>query len=122
MSSELTLNVSGVYEDADGVTASLEVSNLIRTLTTKKPLKTKQTVGIAEEALVLGDIVTRGWCILVNRDVTNYVNVKVATGGAIFAQLFPGEFCALRLGSGAQSPFVIAAVAECEIEILLCAV
>lgn len=120
MANELTISASIDYADDVDVEASASISELIRTLTTKKVLKTKQTVGITEEALILGDISTRAWCMLINRDPTNFINVKVATSGAIFAKLLAGEFCLLRLGSGAQSPFVIADTAICELEILLC--
>lgn len=122
MALELSMSGTASYEDAVGITASIDIPNILRTLSTKKVLHTKQSVGIVEEALVLGDIVTRGECILVNRDPTNFVNVKVATSGAIFAKLLPGGWCKLQLGSGAQSPYLIADTAECEIEIFLCAV
>lgn len=122
MANELTLTATAAYEDAFGVTASIVVPSLFVTLSQKKPLHTKQTVGTSEEALIVGDITTRRLCVLVNRDETNIVNVKVGTGGAIFATLDPNgiNWCIVPLGSGAQSPFVIALVAECELEILIC--
>jgi hypothetical protein len=57
-----------------------------------------------------------GWVLVVNRDLTNFVSVKTGTGGVIFAKLLPREFCLLRLGSGAQAPWVIADTAPCKIE------
>jgi hypothetical protein len=120
MANELTISASLEYSDDVDVEASASITELLRTLTTKKVLKTKQSVGTSEEALIIGDISTRAWCMLINRDPTNFINVKVATGGAIFAKLLAGEFCLLRLGSGAQSPFVIADTASCELEIVIC--
>lgn len=119
MANELSLSGTASYEDTFGVTAAIDIPALTVTLSTKKVLHTKQSVGTSEEALVLGDVASRGYCVLINRDDVNFVNVKVATSGAIFAKLLPGEWCILRLGSGAQSPFVIADTAECELEILL---
>jgi hypothetical protein len=123
MAQELSLAGSASYEDAFGVTAEIDIPSLTVTLSTKKVLHTKQTVGITEEALVLGDITTPCLLVLVNRDETNYVSVKVATSGAIFAKLNPDNvyWCIVPLGSGAQAPFVIANSAECELEIFLCA-
>jgi len=120
MSNELTLNCSLEYEDADGMTLSSEIVALLRTLTTDKAVKFKQSVGTSEEALVLGDIATRAWCLLINRDSTNYIEVKTGTSGTVFAKLLAGEFCFLRLGSGAQSPYVTANTASCELEGIIC--
>jgi hypothetical protein len=122
MANELRLNCSGVYEDTDGQSVSLEVSNLLRTLTTKKVLRTKQTVGIVEEPLVLGDIAVRGWLILVNTDLTNYVFLKTGAGGLRVNQLFPGEPYMARLGPDMQAPYVIAITDPCEVDVFLCAV
>lgn len=122
MAQELAMSATVAYEDAFGVTATIDIPDILRTLSTKKVLHTKQSVGTSEEALALGDISTRGVLVLINRDETNFVNVKVATGGAIFAKLLPEGWCIVPLGSGAQSPYAIADTAECEVEIFLCAV
>ncbi len=122
MASELSLSASVSYEDAFGVSAAIDLPALVLTLTTKKVFQTKQTVGFSvEEALLIGDIATLGYLVIVNRDETNFVNVKVATSGAIFAKLLPGRWCIVPLGSGAQAPYVIADTASCDIEIFLCA-
>lgn len=122
MASELTLSGVASYEDSLGVTAEIAIPALSVTLGTKKVLHTKQSVGLTQEALVLGDITAPCLLVLVNRDETNFVNVKVATGGAIFACLDPDNvsWCIVPLGSGAQAPFVIADTASCDVEIFLC--
>lgn len=79
----------------------------------------QQTVGTSEEPLVLGDVAAPGWCIIINRGLTHFVSVKTGTGGVIFAKLLPGEFCLLRLGSGAQAPYVIADTITSKIEVFL---
>ncbi len=123
MAQELSLGATATYEDAFGVTAEIDIPSLLVTLGTKKVLHTIQSVGLAQEALVLGDITTPCLLVLVNRDDTNFVNVKVATGGAIFATLDPDNvyWCIVPLGSGAQAPFAIADTAQCDVEIFLCA-
>lgn len=121
MSRELTISGSLAYADSDSADLSLAVTNLIVNVTTKVYAKYKQSIGFAAaEALILGEVVTPTWIIVVNRDATNYVNLTVATGGAIFAHLLAGWFAILPLGSGAQAPFAQANTAACLVEVLLC--
>ncbi len=123
MANELTISAPAVsYEDTFGVLASIDIPALSITLSTKKVVQTKQTVGTSEEPLIIGDVVSLGYCVIINRDDTNFVNVKVGTGGAIFSKLLPGRWLIVPLGSGAQAPYVIADTATCDIEIFLCAV
>lgn len=122
MSLELTLNATLAYEDSTDGETSLQVTDKQVTLTTVKYTQLRQSIGITEEALVLGEVTSLGWIMVINRDLSNFVNLKVATSGAIFAKLFPGEFCFLRLGSGAQAPFLIADTAPCVVEFLLISV
>lgn len=123
MAQELTLTATASYEDTFGVSASIDIPTLLVTLATKKILHTKQSVGITQEALVLGDITAPCLLVLINRDDTHYVEVKVATSGAIMAKLDPNNipWMIVPLGSGAQAPFAIANTAECDVEIFLCA-
>jgi hypothetical protein len=128
MANELTIGLNAAYEDSVGIKAAINgLDELIISLATAKVHHTKQNVATSEEAVGLGDISSRGLMILINRDPTNYIEVKVATGGAIFAKLFNAgstdgiNWCVVHLGSGAQSPFVIANTGACEMEIFLLA-
>ena len=76
----------------------------------------KMNVGTSEEAVALGEATAPGWAIFINRDTTNFIELRVATGGAKFAKLKAGECCLLRLGSGAQVPYAIADTAACQME------
>lgn len=117
MSRELTLGASLAYSDSDGTEASLTLAQIFANVTTKALQQFKLSVPITEIAVPLPDNPgSLGWLILVNRDATNFVNVRVGTGAAIFAQLLAGEFCILRLGSGAQAPYLIADTAPCNVE------
>jgi hypothetical protein len=125
LANEVTGSFSIGYDD--GVQERvLAVSSRIFTSTGKRVSTLVQSVGTSEEAAALGDIANVGAFAIVNLDDTNYVNVKVATGGAIFARLDPdvdadgkgGFVCGSRLGSGAQVPFLIADTAACKVAIL----
>ena len=57
-----------------------------------------QNIGTTTEAIVLGDVTTIGYLMLINLDATNFVSVGLATPvttgpGNAFAKLLPGEFC-----------------------------
>lgn len=121
MANELTLSASVAYADNEGADESLSVSDLLATVSAKRYTKLKQNVGTAEEAVVLGEVTAPGWAMFINRDSSNFINLKVATSGAVFAKLKPGEFALLRLGSGAQTPFAQADTAACQLETILTA-
>ncbi len=77
-----------------------------------------QLIGTAEEAIQLGsDIGTNGWFMAINRDTTNIIQIRAATGVAGLCQLLPGEPCLFRLMAAA--PYAIALVASCQLEYLL---
>lgn len=117
MANELTINANLTYEDSEGTSLpALAIANLLASLATKKFIWAKQNIGTSEEAISLGEVTSPGWAFFVNRDETNFINLKVATGGAIFAKIKPGEVALLRLGSGAQAPYAIADTAACQLE------
>lgn len=119
MANEITVNASLAYEDSEDADELFSLTDLLASVASKKYIKHKQNIGTSEEAITLGEVTTPGWAIFINRDETNFINLKVATGGAIFAKLKPGEIALLRLGSGAQAPYAIADTAACQLEFFL---
>lgn len=122
MANEITINGSIAYSDSEDTDLGpLSIVDLLKTASTKKAAWLKQNIGTSEAALNLAGITAPGYVIIVNRDTTNYVDVKVATSGAIFARLDPNNgFCIVKLGSGSQAPYLIANTAACQVEYLLC--
>lgn len=119
MANEITVNASLAYSDDESADLTLSIVDLLATISTKKFAWNKQNIGTAEEAINLGEATSPGWAIFINRDATNFISLKVGTGGAIFAKLKPGEPALLRLGSGAQVPYAIADTAACQLEYLI---
>lgn len=119
MADELTIDVSMAY--ADTVKSdSLSVEDVLTSISSKKPAHYTQNVGTSEEALILADVGTLGYVLLVNRDTTNFVNVKTATSGTVFAKLLPNNGMALfHFGSGVTAPFVQADTGACDVEVFL---
>jgi hypothetical protein len=119
MSNELTLSGTLAYADDEDADLSLAVTSLLVTVSAKKFTWAKQSIGTSEEAVNLGEVTAPGWFVAINRDLSNFLELRVATGGAKFCKLKPGEFCLLRLGSGAQVPFAIADTAAVQLEYAL---
>lgn len=78
----------------------------------------RQTIGTSAEAVTIpSDIGTAGWCHVRNRDATNYVTLRIGSGGSDFAKLLAGESALFRLAS--SSLYALANTAACEIEYLI---
>ncbi len=68
-----------------------------------------------------GTTAALAYYLLVNRDPTNTVDVKAATGGAIIARLQPnGGFMMGQWGaSGVTAPYARANTANCEVDVYI---
>lgn len=76
-----------------------------------------QTIATTEEALNKGDITTIGWVFITNKDTTNYVTYRAATGGADCVKIKAGETVSFRAAS--NTPYMIANTASVEIDYVL---
>lgn len=77
------------------------------------------TVSTSAAIIPLGALASIGWCIFKNNDATNYVQLKTATGGTVFAQLQPGEIALFRFDPTVTAPAWVAHTASCEVEYLM---
>lgn len=126
MAGEVISSMSIAYNDTLQ-SASVAVAGRLLTSAGKRVTKLEQNVAITEGAVQMGQITAPGAFALVNLDPVNYIDVKVGTGGAIFARLKPdllgngtgGWVAGDALGSGAQAPFVIANVAPCRMAVII---
>jgi hypothetical protein len=73
-----------------------------------------QTVGTSAEALDIGDITACGFVLIVNRDATNYVTLRMGEAGADVVKLKAGEFALFRLAG--NTPYAIADTESCVVE------
>lgn len=121
MANEITLNASVAYEDSEDTEESLEIAALLKSVATKKVIKIKQAIPTSEVAINLGGIAAPGYTIIVNRDLTNYVSFRRASGETEAFRLDPiNGFLIGKLGSGSQVPYLIANTAACQVEFLIC--
>lgn len=77
-----------------------------------------QSVGTAEEAILMGDVAAGGYMYVQNMDPTNFVSLRQATGAANFIKLLAGEWAIFRLSADATAPFAIADTAACNVRFL----
>lgn len=127
MAGTIKLNASVEITPEIGNTLSLGVVDRIRSLTADGWLHHVQQIGTSEEAITLGDVTDIREAMFINLDPTNYIELRVATGGAKFARLDPdtnqdgtGGFALLsRMGAGAQVPYAIADTGACNMLVLL---
>lgn len=83
-------------------------------------LETQQTVGITEEALLLGDVpAANAYYWIRNKDATNPVDLKPAAGGTVTTRIGAGRVALGQFGPSVSAPFVIAITAPVEIDIRL---
>lgn len=127
MADEISINATLAYEDSEGTTVSLDVADAQFNVSTKKTLRLKQAIPITEVAINLGGISAPGYAFFINRDTTNYIELKTGTGGDVFARLDPdtdgngkGGVAMLKLGADAQAPFAIANTSPCQLDVLIC--
>ena len=119
MANELTLTASLDYEDSEGSEDSLQITDLLVSVTTKKFVHVKQNIGTSEEALVLGEVTSLGYAIFKNRDATNFVSIRAGTGGTLIIKLLAGEVAMFRFGSGVTAPYAIADTSACQLEYVI---
>lgn len=120
MSNELTLSGTMEYADSESADTTLQVAAKLASVSTKLYVQDKMSVTTSEVAIPLGSVSSLGWGFFINRDPTNYIELRVGTGGTKFAKLMPGEFAFFRFGSGITAPYAIANSAACQMEYLIC--
>ena len=123
MANELTLNGSLAYEDSEDADELLSVVDKVVNVTTKKYVKAKQSIGTSEEAIGLGELsAPLGWALFINRDTTNYLEIRSGSGASNdVIRLNAGEFALFRFGSDVTAPYAIANTAACVLEYMIVA-
>lgn len=118
MADELTLSASLAYSKS-GETLRTAITGLQRDVTGTEHAKYVQLIGTSEEALILTDIGTPGYCLLRNLDETNYVSIRSGTAAANCIELLPGDFALFRFARTATAPFALANTSACRVEITI---
>lgn len=120
MANELTVNASLKFVKGSTSLFFQLLDDLV-TVSGDRFVWQRQSVGTSEEAIGLGDIATGGYFLAINRDTTNFVSIRQATGGTNFIRMNAGEGCVFRIHASSAAPYWIADTAACEVEYLLIA-
>lgn len=119
MANEITLTATLAYDDSELTDILLSAEDIVRSVSTKVYTKNKHNVGTTEEAMELGTVTSLGWCMIVNRDATNFVSVLAATAGTNIIRVPPLSPALFHFGSGVTAPYLIANTAACQVEYLI---
>ena len=121
MANELTMSGSLAYEDANGASAVIDKLAAQVSLTTTKFTRAQISVGTTEEAIPLGEVTSLGWAMFVNRDATNYVEIRSASGAGNDIIKVPAGKSAgpFHFGSDVTAPYIIANTAACLVDYLI---
>lgn len=123
MANELTLTGSLAYEDAELADIVLAITAKKANVSTKKFIHAKQSIGTSEEAIGLGEVTSLGYAVFVNRDSTNYLEVRLASGASNdHIKVSPGLFAIFQFGSDVTAPYAIANTAAVQLEYLIVSV
>jgi hypothetical protein len=118
MARELTINFSMAFNKS-GLSTSMQSGTQQLTVSGSDYARETMTVPTSITALPLGSIATPGYCMLTNKDATNFVEVYTAVAGAACIKLKAGEWAAFRFAGAA--PAVKANTAPVKIDYLLIA-
>jgi hypothetical protein len=110
MANEITITLQTLLRNG-GLSDNHSSGSIAVDQASAKVLRNVQTIGTVQEALVLGDITTPGYCVFINLDITNFVEIGVT--GSMFLKLKPGEQAICRLTTTA--PFAKADTASVEL-------
>lgn len=119
MSTPIAVNGNITYSNGAIGGASMSIQNILASIAGSQYVRGSQSIPTSATGIKLGGIGTAGWVMIVNRDVTNFIQLLTATAGTVFAKLLPGEFALLRLDPTVTAPAAKADTASCEVEYLL---
>jgi len=118
MANELTINLTQFQFLTGNRKVSREPGSLTFDVTGDKFTHAVQEIGVAEEAIDLGDVAAGGYSFWWNHDATNFVEIRADTGETDLIKLKAGEIAVFRL-SGDSTPYAIADTGACELEYVI---
>ena len=117
MAKELKASGRMVYDDGD---TRVEFDRGVIKIDSagKQYVHTSQNVGLAAEALDIGDMTALGWAIFFNLDPTNFVELRLVGASTEFVKIKPRETAGpFRLATNA--PYAIADTAGVKLEYMI---
>lgn len=122
MANGVSIAVNMTYQSAAGVAVGPNpIRDYLVAVATQVHAENQQSIATGSfQAINFGNVSSPLWFFCINRDPTNYVEIKTgASSGKIFAKLGPGAPCLVPLGSDAQIPVAQANTGACILEYLV---
>lgn len=94
------------------------ITKLARTIAGAQAMANRQSIGTSEEAVLVGDVAAGGYFMGVNRDSTNYIELRPGSGLGDLIRLEAGDVCLFRLTDDATL-YAIADTDTCDLEYLI---
>ena len=119
MADELTMTVAVKYDDDEGTSYdNFGVPDHTADVATLTPKRKKVSVATSEQAIDLDGVTAAGALFVgINRDSTNYVEIRSATGASNdVIKVLAGEPCLFRFGSDVTAPYIVANTAAVQFE------
>jgi hypothetical protein len=116
---DILASASLQFTTQTGITDFIQVADLVASVATEQFYRGLQSIPTSDTAINLGSLGAINFFMAVNRDPTNYLDIKTAVAGKIVAHLLPGYFCVIPLGSDMQAPSAIAHTGACVLDYLV---
>jgi hypothetical protein len=111
------LSISLSFELSKGSTEIAErIRDLLIDVAGTHVTHLRQEIDTSETEIVLGDAGVGGWFFAINRDDTNFIEIRHAKSAPDLIRMLAGEFCLFRISPDANEPQAIADTAACELE------
>ena len=119
MADEITLSgLTIAFVKTASPSISVTVGSITPDVAGTQYMDNVQNIGVTEEAILLGDVAPGGYWFVQNMDVTNFVQLRQATGAAAFCKLLAGEWAIFRASVDMTAPFAIADTGACNVRFL----
>lgn len=120
MANEFTFSTSFTYTRGTFASLARSLASLGITVSADPISSGVLSVTVAEVAIPLGSVALADNILVVkNLDSTNFIELRIASGGAKYQKIKPGEMWPHRISTGVTAPFLIANVATCQAEYFL---
>lgn len=77
------------------------------------------SVAITEQAMNVGGLTTLGWCLFKNLDATNFLHIRISTGGSKFIKVPASSGVLFHFGVDVTAPYLIADTGACLAQYIL---
>jgi hypothetical protein len=118
MAKELTINLTLGFNKSN-ISTTMTSGTQQFTVSGTDYVRETMSVPTSVTALPLGGVASPGYCMITNKDVTNYVDVYDSVSGNACIRLLPGEWAMFRFAGTA--PAVKAHTAAVKIDFVLIA-